>query len=161
MQFDTVTYIHSKPTHSVACSCDIRYIIGYLICTVLYVLVTMIQTAPFTHFYLAIITSHHHLCAFGAWLSYLMGDCSQQVAMAQAFNNNHNIYYHMDAHWSVGLAWTCFVSPKYLAVQDWVNVTVVFHDTINLMGPSVYHYTKFYEGAVGYTSLLPLNCLVI
>ena len=43
--------------------------------------------------------------------------------MALDFNNNHIIYYHMDAQQSIWLAQTYFASPDYLAVQDWIHAT--------------------------------------
>ena len=46
--------------------------------------------------------------------------------MALALNNNHIIYYCMDAQWSVGLGWTYFASPVYLVVQCWVHSMFFF-----------------------------------
>ena len=37
--------------------------------------------------------------------------------MALAFNNDHTIYYHIYATWSVELVWTYFGHPHYLVVQ--------------------------------------------
>ena len=38
-----------------------------------------------------------------------------QVPTALVFNNNHVIYYHMDAQWSIGLAWTYFANAIWLS----------------------------------------------
>ena len=48
---------------------------------------------------------------------------------------------------------TYFASPDYLAVQHLICVTFLYPDTIYPIGPHVYHYTKFFEGLVGYTPL--------
>ena len=66
-----------------------------------------------------------------------------EITMAVALNNNHIIYYCMDAQW-----WTYFDSPDYLIVQCWVHSTFFHPDTINPMGHHVYHYTMFFAGKV-------------
>ena len=71
------------------------------------------------------------------------------------------IYYQMDATWSVGLVWTYFANLNYLVVQNWVKSTFLFPDTINQMGPNVYHYVKFFPERVGYMPLdTPCDCIV-
>ena len=54
------------------------------------------------------------------------GTLQDTLYMAVAFNNNHFIYYHMDAQLSVGLGWTYFASPDYLVVQYWVHSMFFF-----------------------------------
>ena len=49
---------------------------------------------------------HLHTLKDTAWLT-----------MSLAFNSEHIIYYHMDAIWSVGLAWTYLAHPNYLVCQ--------------------------------------------
>ena len=73
--------------------------------------------------------------------------------MALAYNDNHIIYYHMDAQQSVGLGRTYFTSPDYLVVQCLVCYTFFHPDTMNPRGSHVYHCTKFSQGGVGYNSL--------
>ena len=58
----------------------------------------------------------------------------------------------MDAQWSIGLAETYFTNPDYLVVQCRVNA-FLSPDTVNQTEPHVYHYTKFFEGVVGYMPL--------
>ena len=40
-----------------------------------------------------------------------------------------------------------------MAVHGLINATLLYVDTINLTDPTVYHYTQFFEGAVGYMPL--------
>ena len=75
-----------------------------------------------------------------------------QVSMALAFNNNHMIHCHMYMQWSMALAWTYFVNPSLVA-QCCVCATCLSPDTINQIEPHTYHYTKFFEGVVGYIPL--------
>ena len=92
-------------------------------------------------------------------LAFFVGFC--QDTMGVLYNNNHIIFYHIDALQAVGLAWTYFTYPDYLVVQCWVYVTYLSPDTINQMGPHTYHYVKFLEGLVGYTPLgAPFNCIM-
>ena len=56
---------------------------------------------------------------------------SDWLTMALVLNNDHIIYYHMDALLSVGLAWTYFAHPDYLVVQCWVHCTYLSPDTVN------------------------------
>ena len=60
---------------------------------------------------------------FGVWSSHFTGNWLQQVTMALAFNNNHIIYYHMDAQFSRRSAWTYFTGPDYSAAPDWIHAT--------------------------------------
>ena len=62
--------------------------------------------------------------------------------MAHVFNSNHIIYYHMDAQWSMGLAWKYFVNPDYSTVQCWVQAIYLSTDAINQTEPHTYHNTK-------------------
>ena len=81
--------------------------------------------------------------------------------MALESNDNHNIYYHMDAQWSIGLGHIYFTSPDYLVVQCLVHLTLFHADTINQTGPNIYHFTKLFEGVVGYNSIgVPCTKLV-
>ena len=69
--------------------------------------------------------------------------------MVLAFNNNHIIYYHMDAQQSIGLGQTYFTSSDCLVVQFLV-CSLFFHlDTINPTGPHVYQYSKIFGGHSG------------
>ena len=67
--------------------------------------------------------------------------------MTLAFNNDHIIYYQMDALQSMGLALTYFTHPDYFVVHWWV------HDTINQTGFYTYYCVKFFKGRVGYAPL--------
>ena len=60
-----------------------------------------------------------------------------QFTVVLVFNNDHNIYCHMVAKWSVGSTWTYFSHP----------------DSVNLIGPYLYYYVMFFPGRVGYTHL--------
>ena len=62
--------------------------------------------------------------------------------MALAFNTDHTVYYHMDALWSMGLAWTYFTHPAYVFIQCRVCTTYLSPDNINQMEPQTYHYVK-------------------
>ena len=73
--------------------------------------------------------------------------------MALTFNSNHIVYYHMDTQHSIGLAQTYFASLHYLVVQCWVHSTFFHPDMIYPTEPNTYHYTKFFEGVVGYATL--------
>ena len=77
------------------------------------------------------------------------------------FNNDHTLYSHMDATWSVELAWTYFTHPDYLVVQHWGPCHFSFPDTFNQTGPHVYHYVNFFLGRVSYKPLGTLcDCTV-
>ena len=68
--------------------------------------------------------------------------------MALAFNNNnHIIYYHMDAQQSTGLVQTYFTGPDYLVVQDRIYAAFLSPDTFNLTEPfiRVSHWNKSSE----------------
>ena len=69
--------------------------------------------------------------------------------MTLTCNNNHIVYYHMDAQQSVGLGWTYFTSPDYFVIQCWFCSMFFHSDAINPTGSHDYHYTKFSEGIVG------------
>ena len=56
--------------------------------------------------------------------------------MALTCNNNHIIYYQMDAQRSIGLGQTNFASADYLVVQCWVCSTFFFMLTPLIMGTS-------------------------
>ena len=68
-----------------------------------------------------------------------------QVTMTLTFDNNHIIYYLMDAQWLVGLVQTYFAISDYLTVQEWIHAAFLYPHTINPTEPIVYHYSKFYE----------------
>ena len=59
------------------------------------------------------------------------------------FDDNHIIFYHMDAQQSTGMAWTYFANPDYLVLQCWVHATFLSSDTINQTESHVYHYINF------------------
>ena len=81
-----------------------------------------------------------------------------QVIMAVSFNDNHIIYSYMYAQCSIGLRQTLFTSPDYMVVQCWTHSTFLHPNTINTTEPNMYHYTKFFEGVVGYIILgFPCN----
>ena len=82
--------------------------------------------------------------------------------MALTLNINDTMYYHRDVQQSMGLAQTYFTNPDYLVLQCWVCAIYIYTyiyiyispDTINQTEPQTFHYTKFFEGAVGYASLV-------
>ena len=79
--------------------------------------------------------------------------------MVLQLNSGRIIYYYMDATQSVGLMWTYFAHPEYLAVQGWIQTTFLYWDTINQTGPYFYHYVKFIGG--GYMPLsAPCDCIM-
>ena len=81
--------------------------------------------------------------------------------MDLAFNGNQIIYYHMHVQWSTDLAQTYFTSPDYFAVQCWIHAAFLSPHRVNHTEAHVYHYTKFFEGAVNYMPLgLPCTRLV-
>ena len=79
-----------------------------------------------------------HLWALN--LHYHTWQASDQVTMALAFNNEHIVYYHMDALWSMALMQTNFTHPDYLGVQCLVHTTYLSPDTITQPGPQNYGY---------------------
>ena len=48
-----------------------------------------------------------------------------------------------------------FANPDYLVVYCWVNASFLHSNMINPTEPSIYYYTKLFEGVVRYT---PLGC---
>ena len=60
------------------------------------------------------------------------------------------MYYDMDVQQSLVLAWTYFANPDYLVVQCWSHAMHLSLDTINQTEPHTYHYTRFFEGTMGY-----------
>ena len=73
--------------------------------------------------------------------------------MSLAFNDNHIIYYHIDAQWSIDLGQIYFARPDCLSVQCWVHSTFFHSNIINPTEPNIYHYTKLFGIVVGYTPL--------
>ena len=49
--------------------------------------------------------------------------------MAMHMKNDHIRYYHMDATWSVGLAWSYFSYSAFLVIQCWMHTTFLFPDS--------------------------------
>ena len=76
-----------------------------------------------------------------------------QYTMVLMLNNDHIIYYYMDATQSLGLVWTYFTYPDYLVVQCCVKTRYLSPDTVNQTGPQIYHYVKFFSKRVGCTPL--------
>ena len=59
----------------------------------------------------------------------------------------------MDTQHYIGLGQTYFASLDYLVDQCWDCSSFFCPDTINPTELNIYHYTKFFEGVVGYTFL--------
>ena len=81
--------------------------------------------------------------------TYMHLSCIYMLAhytMALANNNDHIIYFHMDATQSVRLAWTYFAHPDYLVAQCWVCTTYLSPNIVNQMGSQTYCYVKFIVG---------------
>ena len=55
-----------------------------------------------------------------------------------------------------------FTSPDFFGCQKLGSCHFLYPDTITLTELSVYHYTKLFDGAVGYTPLgIPCTILVV
>ena len=78
---------------------------------------------------------------------------SDWLTMVLAFNNDHIIYYHMVALWSVGLSQIYFAHPDYMVVQCQVCTTYLSPDTVKHTGPPTFHDVNFFMGRVNYTLL--------
>ena len=86
------------------------------------------------------VFEHLNICVhFTSSAQYLVGH--DHVIMGLAINDNHIIYFHVDAQCPIGLTWTYFTSPDYLVVQCWVHATSFHPDMINPTEPNIYCYT--------------------
>ena len=68
-------------------------------------------------------------------------ECIISSKMALYINNNHILYYHMDAVRSYLLGHTYFTSPDYLVVQRWIRATLPSSSNTILDGKIVYRYS--------------------
>ena len=81
--------------------------------------------------------------------------------MALTFNNDHLIYYIMDATKSVGLVQSYFTHADCLVVQCWEHATNLYPDTASQTGSQIQHYVKVFSG-MGFIPLgTPFNNIVV
>ena len=75
--------------------------------------------------------------------------------MAHNINDNHTLYYHIDAVRST--AYNYFFNPDYLVIKSWTHATLLFLDKIIPTELLEFKYENFFPGVVGY-SLYRLPC---
>ena len=127
MSYGTVTLYILSPHEMWLPHVILSAFIGYSRSTVLHALIILTHIPSIPR---CIWVSLHHVIL------------SRQL-IATGNHGSHIIYYHMDAQWSIGLAWTYFTSPDYLAVQERIHAAFLYPDTINRTEVPVYKYTKF------------------
>ena len=68
----------------------------------------------------------------------------------------------MDALKYIDLGLSYFATPEYMIVQTWKSIRLLYLDDIVLTGSSLYKYTKFYLGVIGYTLTgVPCDCIAV
>ena len=70
--------------------------------------------------------------------------------MALYIHDQHILYYHMDAYWSIMMWQSYFLHPNYLVVQRWIRATLIYPTNIILAGPNLHCFFKPFPGVVQY-----------